>query len=83
MNPGHGKGVHDVNEVALFWLMSFAFREIRFLSKYSPKKQLIACTDVFIVCTHETMLVVLSSSRGSQIKANVFSVTFGFDPLLP
>ena len=38
MNPGHVKGAHDVNKVAIFWLMNFAFREIHFLSKYSPQK---------------------------------------------
>ena len=38
MNLGHVKGVHDVNEVALFWLMSFAFREVNLRSKYSPQK---------------------------------------------
>ena len=42
MNPGHFKGVHNVNEVATFWLMNLAFREVHFLSKYSPKKQWIA-----------------------------------------
>ena len=25
MNPGHVKGVHDVSEVAILWLMDFAF----------------------------------------------------------
>ena len=50
MNPGHVKGVHDVNEVAFFWLMNLTFREVHFLSKYSPTKQCIAFTDVFIVC---------------------------------
>ena len=38
MNPGHVKGVHDVNEVAIFWLMNFTFREIHFLSKYPQKR---------------------------------------------
>ena len=52
MNPGHVKCVQDVNEVTIFWLMNFAFREVHFFSKYSPKKQWIAFTDVFIVCTH-------------------------------
>ena len=52
MNSGHVKGEHDVNEVAIVWLMNFTFREIHFLSNYSPKKQWIACTDVFIVYTH-------------------------------
>ena len=89
MNPGHVKGVHDVNEVAIFWLMNFAFREIHFLSKYSPpKKQWIACTDVFLVCTHPypvpdhiiNNVSSLSLSRGSLINVNIFSVTFGFDP---
>ena len=86
MNPGHGKGVHDVNEVALYWLMSFAFREVHFLSKYSPKKSnglLVPMYSLFPDQYYETMLVVLSSSRGSLIKVNVLSVSFGFDPLLP
>ena len=37
MNPGHVKGIHHDNEVAIFWLMNFSFREVHFLSKYSPK----------------------------------------------
>ena len=53
MNPRHVKGVHDVNEVTLVWLMTFAFRKVHFLSMYSPQKQWIACTDVFIVCSHQ------------------------------
>ena len=52
MNPGHVKSVHDVNGVTIFKLMNFAFREVRFLLKYSPKKQWVDCTDVLIVCTH-------------------------------
>ena len=31
MNTGHIKGIRDVNEVAIFWLMNFAFREVYFL----------------------------------------------------
>ena len=56
MNSGHVKD--DVNEVAIFLLMHFAFRA-NFLSKRSPlpppkkkKGQWIACIDVFIVCAH-------------------------------
>ena len=51
MNPGH---VNDVNEVAIFYFMNIAFREVHFLLKlrFPPKKQWIACTDVFIVCTY-------------------------------
>ena len=49
MNPGHVKG--DDNEVTIFSLINFAFI-VHFLSKYSPKKQWIALTDVFIICTH-------------------------------
>ena len=49
MTPGHVKG--DVNEVAIFLLINFAFI-VHFLLKYSPKKQWIAFTDVFIICTH-------------------------------
>ena len=45
MNLGHVKCVQDVNEVTLIGLMSF-------LMRFSPNKQWIACTDVFIVCTH-------------------------------
>ena len=41
MNPGHVKGVHDVNEVAFFWLMNLTFREVHFLSKYSPKSNVL------------------------------------------
>ena len=37
-SAGHVKGVHDVIEVALFWLMRFAIREAHFLSKYSSPK---------------------------------------------
>ena len=90
MNPGHVKGVHDVIEVALFWLMRFAIREPHFLSKYSPQKSnglLVLMNLLFvIICSHpfttpdHNMLVVVSSSRGSLINANVVSVTFGFDP---
>ena len=36
MNPGHIKGVHDVNEVTFLCLMNFAFRKVHFLSMYSP-----------------------------------------------
>ena len=25
MSPGHVKGIHDVREVAIFWLMNFTF----------------------------------------------------------
>ena len=35
MNPGH------VNEFAIFWLMNFTFREIHFLSNYSPPQKAI------------------------------------------
>ena len=64
MDPGHVKGV---NKVALSWLMRFMFREVHFLSKYSPKKAmdcLYQCT--FIVCTHPyttpvAMLDIVSS----------------------
>ena len=52
ISPGHVKGIHYVNEVAIVWLMKYVFRKVHFLSKYSPKRQYIACTDVFIICTH-------------------------------
>ena len=52
MNPGHVKGVHDVNEVVSLWLMNFLFRETICSQIIVPKKQWIACTYVFIVCSH-------------------------------
>ena len=89
MSPGHAKGVHDVNEVAIFWLRIFMFREIHFLSKYPSKNRngllvpmyssivhiLILC--LIILCNNVSSLF---SSRGSLINVNVFSVTFGFFP---
>ena len=88
MNPGHIKGIHDVNEVAIFWLMNFAFREVHFLSKYFPKSNgllvpmylsfvHILILSLIILCNNVSNL---SSSRGSLINVNVFSVTFGFYP---
>ena len=65
MNPGHVKGVHDVNEVAIFWLMNFAFRCIHLL------------LSLITLCNNVSSL---SSTRGSLINFNVFSATFGFDP---
>ena len=88
MNPGHDKGVHDVNEVAIFWLMNFAFR-VHFLSKYSPTKSNGLLLPMYSSIVHLLILSLtifynnnssLSSSRGSLINVNVFSVTFGFDP---
>ena len=57
MNPGHVKSVHDVNEVAIFWLMGFAFR-VYFLSKYPPPKsngRLVVCKYHYTIPDH-TML---------------------------
>ena len=39
MNSGHLKCIHNINEVAIFWLMNFVFKEVHFLSNHSPKKQ--------------------------------------------
>ena len=90
VNPGHVKGVYDVNEVAIFWLMNFAFREVHFLSKYSPKKAmdcLYRCISSSFIHILILSLIILcsnvscrSSSRGSLINVNIFSVTFDFDP---
>ena len=89
MNPGHIKGVHDVNEVAIFGLMNFTFREINFLSNYSPPKSNRLLVPMYSLCVHILILSLiilcnnvssLSSSRGSLINVNVFSVTFDFDP---
>ena len=88
MNPGHVKGVHDVNEVAFFWLMNLTFREVHFLSKYSHKKQWLALPihSTFVDILILTLIILcnnvssLSSSTRSQINFNVFSVSFGFDP---
>ena len=87
MNPGHVKGVHDVNEVANFWLMNFTLREIHFLSKYPPRNGLLvpmysSIVDILILsliirCNYVSSLF---SSRGSLINVNVFSVMFGFVP---
>ena len=56
MNQGHVKGVQDVIEVALYWLMSFANREAYFLSKYSPQKSnglLVPMYLLFaVICSH-------------------------------
>ena len=86
MNPGH------VNEVAIFWFMNFTFREVYFLSKYSPPPtkamdSLYRCINLLytlilsliILCNNVSSL---SSSRGSLINVNVFCATFGFDPRL-
>ena len=62
MNPGHVKGVHDVNEVAIIWLMNFTFRENHFLSKYIPQNAM----DCFYRSIYR-----LSSSRWSLLKFNV------------
>ena len=87
MNPGHVKGVHDVNEVTIFWLMNFAFRKFHFLPMYSPPKSngllkpvyssfvLILILPLIILCNDVDSL---SSPRGSLINFNVFSVTFDF-----
>ena len=84
---GHVKGVHDFNEFAIFWLMNLAFREVHFLSKYSPQKSnglLVLMSFVHILILSLITLCnnvsSLSSSRGSLINVNVFSSTFGFDP---
>ena len=88
-NPGHVKGVHDVNEVAIFWLMNFAFRKVYFLSKYSPQKSnglLVPMYSSFVYILILSLIILcnnvssLSSSRCSLINVNVFSSTFGFDP---
>ena len=69
MNPGHVKGVHDVNEVALFRLMSFAFREVHFLSNYSPQKRnglLVPMYSLF-VHIHILPLIILCSNVSSLV----------------
>ena len=89
MNPGHVKGVHDVNEVAIFWFMNFTFREIHFLSNYSSRKSnrwLVPMYTSFVHILTLTLIILcnnvnsLSSSRGSLINVNVFSQKFDFDP---
>ena len=88
MNPGHVKVVHNVNEVAIFWLMDFASKEVHYLSKYSPKNNglLVPMYSSFVHILILSLIILcnnvssLSSSRGSLINVNVFSVTFGFDP---
>ena len=81
MNPGHVKGVHDVNEVSIFWLMNFTLREIHFLSNYYPKKinrLLVPMYSSFVHILILSPIILcnnvssLSSSRGSLIKVNVF-----------
>ena len=89
MNPGHVKCVHDANEVAIFWLMDFALKEVHYLSKYSSKKSnglLVPMYSLFVHIIILSLIILcnndssMSSSRGSLINVNVFSVTFGFDP---
>ena len=91
MNPGHVKGVHDVNAVAIFLLMNFTFREIHFLSKYPQKSNglrvpiysslvHIVNLSLIILCNNVSCLF---SSKGSLLMytyVNVFSVMFGFVP---
>ena len=48
MNPEHVKGLHDVNEVAIFWLMNMAVRKVHFLSRYFPQKAM----DCLYRCIH-------------------------------
>ena len=86
MNPGHVKGVHDANEVAIVWLMNFTFREIDFLSNVPPQKAMLVPMYSSFVHILILSLIIrcanvrsLSSSRGSLINVNVFSVTFGLD----
>ena len=88
MSPGHVKGVHEVNEVTFFWLMNFTLREIHFLSNYSSQKSnrlLVLMYSSFVHILVLFMIILcnyvsnLSSSRGSLINVNVYSVTFGFD----
>ena len=75
-NPGHVKGVHDLNEVAIFWLMDSTFREVHYLSKVFPPKSNgllvpmyssfvhISILSLIILCNN---VISLSSSRGSLI----------------
>ena len=88
MNSGHVKGVQDVNEVAIFSLMNFAFREIHFLSKLSQKKAmdcLYRCiqplyTSLYYPWSYYGTMLVVCLHPECHINVNVFSVTFGFDP---
>ena len=88
MNPGHVKGVRDINEVSIFWLMNFVFREVHLLSKYSPQSNglLVPMYSSFVHILILSLIILcnnvsgLSSPRGSLINVSVFSVTFGFDP---
>ena len=85
MNPGHVKkySVHGVNEVAIFWLMNFAFRG-NFLSTYSPKNNglLVPMYSSFVhililsLTTLCNNVSSLSTSRGSLINVNVCIVLF-------
>ena len=84
MNLGHVKGVHDVILVD-----EIRVREVHYLSKYSPQKcngllepmyssfVHILILSLVILCNNVSSL---SSSSGSLINVNVFSVTFGLDP---
>ena len=83
-NPGHVKGIHDVNEVSIFWLMNFAFP-----LKVVPPKSNELLVPMYASFVHILILSLvilcnyvrsLSSSRGSLINVNVFSVTFCFEP---
>ena len=89
MNLGHVKGLYDVNEGAIVWLMNFECREVRFLSKYFPKKSMGLPVPMHPLFLHILILSLIllynnvssmSSSRGSLINVKVFSGAFGFDP---
>ena len=89
MNPAHVKD--DVNEVAIFWLMHFAFRA-HFLSKYSPLPHKKAMNCLYR-CIHRlytslyypwsqyvTMLEFFIQGVNYQCNVNIVSETFGFHP---
>ena len=88
-NPGHVKGVHDVNEVAIFWLVNLAkFIISQSIPAPPPPHQknnglLVVMYSSFVhilILSLITLFTCLSSSRGSLINVNVTSVTLGFDP---
>ena len=91
MNQGHVKSVHDVNEVAIFKVKNFTFREVHFLSKYSPKSNglLVPMYSSFVHIFILSLIILcnnvssLSSSRGTLINVNVFSVKFGYESYVP
>ena len=75
MNPGHVKGVHDVNEVAIFWLMNFAFREYNFLSKNSHKKSNKLLVLMYSSFVHILILSLITLYNGisSTVDSEIFA----------